>query len=208
MAKRDVEKANIPEAALYSTKWFDYRFLRPHACDLAFLLAFATEGVVHNDLIGKTKYRNQLSKLDLDNYGSWRWRGFMTRLRMFADKHGIPYELYWQFSYRALRNMNFAYDTINIFANKALKEKTIQYWDEFELEMPMCSKAKIFRVELYKALDIQNKYFEFLTKRVVLRNKDNNRRIVSVLKRMIDDKKIPLIYVTENLKRISEETNG
>lgn len=198
---------NSPEVLLYGSKWFDYRHLRPVACDIAFLLEFSKEGLVHNDLIGKTRYRNQLSKLDIPNLEKWRYIKCMRRLRMFADKHGIPYDLYWQFSYRALRNMSFKRDTINIFANKALKEKVVQYWDEVELSIIIKSKAKIFDVDIYQQLDIQDEYFKYVLKKVVDKYGNNENGLRDALTRMVLNKDMPLLFIVNSLNKMIGDGN-
>jgi len=204
MKKIVVDKSEI---GLYETKWFDYRMLNPFACNIAFMKAFAEEGIIHNDIIGKSKYRNQLYNLDVNDAQSWRWYGYMHRLRMFADKFGMPYNLYWEYSYRAIRSMNFERDSINIFANKKLKEKAVQYWDEYEASVVVYSKSSLFDVDLYQELDIQNKYYEYVCNKIIKKYNGEISSLTSVFLRLVSDRKIPISYLTKNLKRIIGEKN-
>lgn len=126
---------------------------------------------------------------------------------MFADKHGIPYDLYWQFSYRALRNMSFKRDTINIFANKALKEKVVQYWDEVELSIIIKSKAKIFDVDIYQQLDIQDEYFKYVLKKVVDKYGNNENGLRDALTRMVLNKDMPLLFIVNSLNKMIGDGN-
>ena len=204
-----MKNKTVKENELYDTKWFDYRMLRPHACDLYFLYHYAEENALHNEIVGKSYFKSFLNKVDLNKYESWRFRGFITRTRQFADKHGMPYYYYCKYHFKAIRDYGYKYDSINVLSNKRVRNIVYNMFDTYSVENTIYSRSKIFSVELYRKLDIQNKYFDYLTKRIVVKYAGCYEKISSVLYRMIADKQIPEAYVVENIKRIIVEVlNG
>lgn len=192
---------NRLEISLYQTKWFDYRTLRPHACNIAFILAMATEGTIHHDLMGNTKYKSFVNKLDLNRYNEWRWKGHINNLRIFADTHGIPYNIYWQFSYRVFRSSSgFKVESLASYSTKYIKEEVLKCWNEFGSSILIKSDAEMFNVDLYKKTHIQDEYFDFLFDRIVKKYGQNELGFQNTIKRMVEDKEIPVEYLMNRIK--------
>ena len=102
------------EMNLYSEKWFDYRPYTPEACNLLFLkewliarekMLLRTKLDVRFNANDNVAYRKQfffssIAELQRDET-LWNC---LVMLRKFADRKGMPYDLFWQFGYRVLQH--------------------------------------------------------------------------------------------------------
>lgn len=157
----------LNEAALFQTKWFDYRFIHPvHAT-----MKYAEEYIkVYRRIYGENlnEYAAKNVKVFKDNFLNLDsttitglWKG-----RQIADAIGMPYK---EFIEAAMRErikywkQRFLPRAHHIYSTQVI-EKVVDYWDKLSSDKTYYSKLNQYLVQNFENTKCQNDHIEWLVK--------------------------------------------
>lgn len=164
MAKKECD-----ERVLFETKWFDYRPLPPEVATLVFMLEWAVRMKEYKDDMGYSRYLNFLRSFDNFKLSylrtNKRFKTF-TKLRQYADKHGIRYDHFWYWAFEAHNDLGFTKTFDEVFLNKKILKRVMDKNKEYEQAHIKFSESKLFEAENYKKFQVQKDYYEYILRQV------------------------------------------
>jgi hypothetical protein len=181
----------ITENELNEIKWFDYRAITPEGCNLIFAHEWLdarekflqrTKVDVRFDENGKA-YRKQLpfSRLiDLQNSGVWL---SLVELRRRADKHMIPYYLFWSCAYRMLEDFSIFEGEVEFIANNTIATSSLlELVNEIKEARILLSEKDYLKAGNFIDLPLQVQYMNYLRSEVHSRYPATAAQKLEVLK--------------------------
>jgi hypothetical protein len=153
------------EVSLYTTKWFDYRFLHPVQATMRYTEAYEpiyrrlyTESV--NSRAGPyvSVFKGDFFSLD-GAVKTGLWRG-----RQIADAIGMPYSEYINASFReTMRHWRqpFLPRPYHLYATDVI-EKVVETWGKLQEVRSYVSEEPEYLTDVYQGLPIQNDHHEWI----------------------------------------------
>jgi len=178
-------------------KWWDYRIFPEEACELMFVKAW---------LVAREKFftRNKLDIRFDENGLSYRlplkWSGLqnlrndaetwdaLNALRLTADKHGIPYPIYWSLAFQLLEQTDEWRNEISAMQTTFLRSSLIEGFKEICSYRILTSESRFFSADSFSGEPIQTEYINWLIEQVKARYPANHEKM---LKALVDQKKLP-----------------
>lgn len=208
------------ERDLYEIKWFDYRMVSPDMATAMFARSYARAMVSLRLKLGlleerRAPYYDALRTMDVVNMRGWRNWNTMERLRRWADKNFMPYDLFWEWACRAYVELGFnerkhvvartgkdgkvkreKKDVIyaNAFLNKNLLARVLDLQDDHERYV-LYSNLEVFRAENWQDHPIQNDYYDHLVSELKHKHPDPWARI----DRLCSERRLSKGYVKKYL---------
>ncbi len=179
------------EKELYDMKWFDYRAMDPDTATLVFMHEYALRMREYNELLGRSRYfyiLKSFKAFERDYLRNHRLFKILEKLRPIADKHGMPYDKFWEFACEAHMNLGFKKTYVNVFLNKNILKKIKEDWEQYKKDFICYSKSTSLQPDNYQGFDIQKDYYEYLLGQIKTRYPASKR--AEKLKLMLAQNKI------------------
>lgn len=162
-----VAHPRFDERALFDTKWFDYRHMTPHGCNLAFLLAYGTAFADFCETMGRRRYVNCFlqrhgkteSRYDPADPKAWSGWKHIVELRCWADKNCMRYDDFWKFAFAAAIELGFQKFYLPFFKAKDILVEVLGKWDSLQDEIIVYSNSEMFTPKAYVGSEIQDDYY-------------------------------------------------
>lgn len=180
-----------------SSQWWDYRPFSQDACDLMFARAwlvarenfYLKHGLDARFDEAGNQYRlplkwNGLAGLKADD-ATW---GGLQKLRLTADKYGIPYSLFWSMAYRVLKETGGWKDEISSCQSALVKSSILELFDEIRKSRVITSDKEFFAADSYSNHPLQDEYINWLIDEVRRKYPANHQLKIGIL---IGQNKIP-----------------
>lgn len=195
MNKKERER-NKQEIELYETKWFDYRRGEPDVATMRFLFAYGKAMETYNDQLGHTRYRHILkafADMRLESLRDQAQFKQLASLRRWADKHGMPYELFWSYATEAHLKLGFDKTFITVFGNASIKAKVLDMWEHWKEVTVVRSSDPFFRAANFTGYAQQCEYYDYLIDSILRRYTDGEaaRRLA----RLVNDGELDQNYL-------------
>jgi hypothetical protein len=181
-------------------KWWDYRMHSEEACELMFVRAWL---VAREKFLSRTcldvrfnedgeKYRLPLKWDGLqalrEDVETW---DALKSLRLTADKHGIPYPLYWSLAFQILEQTDDWRNELAALQTPFIKSSLIEGFSEICDARVLTSENPVFSAKSFEGIPLQKEYINWLIDQVKRRHPANYKRMLQVL---VDQGKLPQIF--------------
>lgn len=153
------------EVALYTTKWFDYRFLHPVQATMRYVEAYVpvyrrvyAESVNSRAAPYIPVFKGDFFSLDAATK-TGLWRG-----RQIADAIGMPYSEYIDTSFRLTLkywNQRFLPRPCHLYSTDVI-EKTVAHWVKLQEARSYVSEEPEYLTDAYQGFPIQNDHHEWI----------------------------------------------
>jgi len=190
-----MKNANTAEIELFDLKWFDYRALHPDVATMVFFQEYIRSAREYNVRLGYSKYVNVLKgypSLDLEGLKRHSHWGMLTKLRRYADRHGIEYYFFWKWASEAHLQLCFARRFLNVYLAQRILAKVLEYRDEHVNCFIIYSQLQVFEAQNYKGWEVQDDYYSYVVKQLKKRN--SLKDFTDKIKKLVSDGKIPLAF--------------
>jgi len=197
----------MDERELIEMKFFDYRALTPEMATLVFMREWAQAFCNYNEDLGKTKhyaFLKSFKSFDLDYLKTNTRFKTLGKLRQIADKHGMRYDLYWQWAFEAHLSLAFGKTFENVFLNKSIQAKILDFKRKHDKRTITCAKSDIFSPENYRNLELQNDYYWHLINEI--KNRYGKEHWHLKIKALMGNDRTPRIPLEFFLKKYSVST--
>lgn len=152
------------ELRLFNLKWYPYRFHTPEVANLFCLYEYISNLQDYLEAIGESRNLNTLKSFDISDPKKFKMYGTLNKLRQFIDKHGLPYNVYWNSAFQAFNKMKFKRYYLNTFLNENLKQETISIAKQRMLDYIQFSNHP--KLNLNKATnEVQKNYHYYIISR-------------------------------------------
>jgi len=182
----------MDERELMEMKFFDYRAMEPEVATLVFMESWAKALMNYNEDLGKTKHYAFLKSFKSFDLAYLRENArfkALTKLRRIADKHGMRYDLYWQWAFDAHLELGFSKTFENVFLNLKIQAKIPDKKRAHEKTFVTWAKSDIFKPENYRNLELQNDYCWYLIREIKNRyHREHWQRRITI---MIENGRLP-----------------
>jgi hypothetical protein len=202
------------EVMLYKSKWWDYKILSPESATLSFICAYGQRVPLYMERLASTvngknqegedikyeanRYVNVLKHLDVESPEDWKHWKNITKLRQFADLHGMKYKEFWDHAVEAHEALNYKHTWVNVFLAKRLQEEVVKRFHASRLITIPTAEFSYFKADEFTGgCELQNKYYLELTKMVMAKY---GSRAKDVLLGMVSDGLIPVGFFTKESK--------
>ena len=193
MRVREKETRGImDERELMETKFFDYRALTPEVATLVFMREWARAFCNYNEDLGKTKhyvFLKSFQSFDLSYLRDNRRFKTLGKLRQIADKHGVRYDLYWQWAFEAHLSLGFGKTFENVFFNKNIQAKILDMKRAHDETFMTYAESDIFKPENYRNLELQNDYFWHLIRKI--KDRYHRDKWQARIRNLVENHRIP-----------------
>lgn len=164
------------ERELYDLKWHDYRMLSPDVATLLFINEYSrtkrwmlvdNEGIDPRDVEklsvldgnATARKKNPRAAFDFTNLRNWRFWKIFEKLRRWADEMHFRYDFFWEYAFRAHREMKYKFSSPSVFCSEALLDKVLDFRDERAATQITLSELPVFKADNYGDTEIQNDYY-------------------------------------------------
>ena len=208
MNKKETAR-NREEIELYQSKFFDYRPVSPDVATMQFMYAYGKAMEIYNDTLGYTKYRHILKAFDKMELGALKEKTqfkSLASLRRWADRHGMPYDLYWSYATEAHLQLKFDKTYINVFSHKKIRAYVLEKWESRRRQVVIRSDSHFFKAENYQGFQVQKDYYEYVIDGVF--EKHNYRDAGYKLADLVRAGELDEVFVTNHVRKMGQRENA
>ncbi len=203
------KKKSELELELYDLKWFDYRTMPPDLCTLMFIREWVPAQRGLYKTLGMSNYVNVLrpfSEIELEAMKRVRsWRVF-DKLRIFADKHGLRYDLFWKWGIEALLEQKFNKRFANVYLSEKVLSRVLEMHKTHCEHFVIYSKDSYFRASRYEGSKVQKDYYAYLLKEISKKTSAHNR--ANVIRGLFDRGIFPMEFLKPEISKYLAPIGG